>query len=109
MAAFALDELAGVLGSRIRKHLTPLAASAWAGDPYARGSYSYALPGHAEDRAIWAEPMGDRIFFAGEAASAHDFSTTHGAYLSGLAAAERAVALLSGDEGSKVDRNSSPA
>ena len=94
MTAFALDELAGVFGSRIRKHLRPLAVSAWAGDPYARGSYSYALPGHAGDRAIWAEPVDDRIFFAGEATSAHDFSTTHGAYLTGLEAAERAGALL---------------
>jgi len=94
MTSFALDELAGVFGSRIRKHLTPLAASAWAGDPYARGSYSYALPGHAGDRAVWAAPVGDRIVFAGEAVSAHDFSTTHGAYLSGLDAAEQAIALV---------------
>ena len=95
MTAFALDELAGVFGSRIRSRLKPLASSAWARDPYARGSYSYALPGHAEDRAVWAEPIDERIFFAGEAVSAHDFSTTHGAYLSGLAAAEQALALMS--------------
>jgi len=96
MAAFALGELAGVFGNRIRTCLKPLAASAWASDSYARGSYSYALPGHAGDRAVWAEPIGEQIFFAGEAASPHDFSTTHGAYLSGLAAAERALALMSG-------------
>jgi monoamine oxidase len=94
MTAFALDELAGVFGSRIRKHLTPLAASAWAGDPYARGSYSYALPGHAEDRAVWAETLENRIFFAGEATSARDFSTTHGAYLSGLDAADQAATAI---------------
>jgi monoamine oxidase len=94
MTAFALDELAGVFGSRIRKHLTPLAATAWAGDPYAHGSYSYALPGHAGDRAVWAEPLDGRIFFAGEAVSAHDFSTTHGAYLSGLGAAEQAAKAI---------------
>jgi len=94
MMAFALDELAGVLGSRIRTHLKPVAASAWAGDPFARGSYSYALPGHAEDREAWGEPVGERIFFAGEAVSSHDFSTTHGAYLSGLEAADRAAAVV---------------
>ena len=95
MAAFALDELAGVFGNRIRNHLRPLAASAWASDPYARGSYSYALPGHADDRAVWAEPVGERLFFAGEATSARDFSTTHGAYLTGLDAAERAADAVS--------------
>ena len=95
MAAFGIDELAGVFGNRIRSCVRPLVASAWSGDPYARGSYSYALPGHADDRAIWAEPVGNRIFFAGEAVSAHDFSTTHGAYLSGLAAAEQVLASVS--------------
>ena len=34
----------------------------------------------------------DRLFFAGEACSTHDFSTAHGAYLTGIAAAERAIA-----------------
>ena len=92
MAAFAFDELAGVFGNRIRASLEPLVSSAWSGDPYARGSYSYALPGHADDRAVWAEPVDDRIFFAGEATSTHDFSTTHGAYLTGLQAADRAAA-----------------
>jgi len=96
MAAFGIDELASVFGNRIRPCVKPLVASAWSGDPYALGSYSYARPGHADDRAIWAEPVGDRIFFAGEAVSAHDFSTTHGAYLSGLAAAERVLASVSG-------------
>jgi monoamine oxidase len=94
MTAFALDELSGVFGNRIRACLRPLVSSAWVTDPYARGSYSYALPGHADDRAIWAESIDDRIFVAGEAASARDFSTTHGAYLTGLDAAEKAVAVL---------------
>ena len=90
MAGFGIDELAGVFGNRIRGCLTPLVSSAWSADPYALGSYSYARPGHADDRATWAEPIDDRIFFAGEAASARDFSTTHGAYLTGLDAADQA-------------------
>jgi monoamine oxidase len=35
-----------------------------------------------------------RLFFAGEACSTHDYSTAHGAYLTGLAAADQAVAAL---------------
>ena len=61
---------------------------AWQRDPWARGSYSYALPGHAEDRAVLAAPVDNRLFFAGEATSPNFFSTAHGAYLSGLTAAE---------------------
>lgn len=94
MAAFARDELAQIFGSRIRAALTPLASSAWATDPFSRGSYSAARPGHADDRAVWAAPLDERIFFAGEAASLDQFSTTHGAYLTGIAAAERALAAV---------------
>lgn len=92
--AFALDELAGLFGADIRARLTPLAQSAWATDPWARGSYSYALPGHAEDRAILAAPVEDRLFFAGEACSPDYFSTAHGAYSSGIETADRALAAL---------------
>ncbi|HUC68187.1 MAG TPA: NAD(P)/FAD-dependent oxidoreductase [Stellaceae bacterium] len=94
MTQFALDELAGIFGESIRPRLSFLASSAWVGDRFARGSYSYALPGHAGDRAILAAPVEDRLFFAGEACSAHDFSTAHGAYRTGRAAAEAALAAL---------------
>jgi monoamine oxidase len=94
MAEFALDELAGLYGGGIRNRLRFLTASAWVGDLFARGSYSYALPGHAGDRAVLAAPVENRLFFAGEACSAHDFSTAHGAYLTGRVAAEGALTAL---------------
>ena len=95
MSGFAADELARHLGNDIRRRLRPLAATAWAQDPFARGSYSYALPGHADDRAALAAPVEDRLFFAGEACSANFFSTAHGAYQTGEAAAAVALASLS--------------
>jgi monoamine oxidase len=94
MFAFAADELASILGADIRKRISPLAATGWLHDPWARGSYSYAAPGHADDRAVLAAPVDDRLFFAGEATSPNFFSTAHGAYISGLAAAEAALASL---------------
>jgi monoamine oxidase len=96
MAAFAADELAGLFGADVRRRLTPLAASAWRRDPFARGSYSYARPGHAEDRAWLAAPIDGRLFFAGEATSPNFFSTAHGAYETGLRAAEAALTSLPG-------------
>jgi monoamine oxidase len=96
MAAFATDELAALRGNAIRKQLTPLAASSWRGDAFARGSYSYAKPGHADDRAVLASPVDQRIFFAGEATSLNFFSTVHGAYETGTRAAEEALASLRG-------------
>ena len=94
MAEFAIDELVGIYGSAIRRLLHPLASSAWVGDPFARGSYSSALPGHADDRAIFAAPVEHRIFFAGEACSRDQFGTAHAAFTSGVAAAEQAIAVL---------------
>ena len=66
----------------------------FAADPFALGSYSCALPGHAEDRARLAAPVENRLFFAGEACSPNFFSTAHGAYETGLKAADAALASL---------------
>lgn len=91
-ATVAGDDLARVLGEGIRRRLTPLLATSWARDPLALGSYSHARPGHAAARATLAAPAENRIFFAGEAVSKAFFSTAHGAYETGVAAA-RAVGL----------------
>lgn len=88
MVAFAKDELAGLFGAGIRRRLKPAAQTRWAKSPFIRGSYSHALPGCAAARTVLAKPWEERIFFAGEACSAQDFSTAHGAYLTGLDAAE---------------------
>jgi monoamine oxidase len=90
--AFALDELSSLLGSAIRRHLRPLTASSWCRMDGIHGSYSHALPGHAGARAVLARPVDDRLFFAGEATHATDFSTAHGAWESGLRAAEEVLA-----------------
>ena len=94
-ASFATGQLAHLLGGAIRKRLHPVAATAWARDPYARGSYSHAKPGRADARAVLAAPINARLFFAGEACSIHDFSTAHGGYRSGVAAADQVIAALS--------------
>ena len=85
---FARDELVGVLGSDFASRIAPLPMHLWRQDPYARGSYSCALPHRAGDRRRLAEPVEGRLFFAGEACSLHSFSTAHGAYFSGIDAAD---------------------
>ncbi|MGH7046868.1 MAG: flavin monoamine oxidase family protein [Stellaceae bacterium] len=92
--AFATDELANLLGSDIRKRVSLLAATAWQRDPWSRGSYSYGRPGNAGAREVLAAPVDGRLFFAGEATSPNFFSTAHGAFLSGIAAANAALASL---------------
>ena len=89
-AAVAIDELVALLGSAWRTRLTPLATTRWRHHPHIGGSYSHARVGHAGARAVLAAPVAGRLFFAGEACHPYDFSTAHGAYRTGVAAA-RAV------------------
>jgi len=93
-AEHSIDEIVGFLGSDFRRKLKPLAESRWAHDPFARGSYSHALPGHADKRAVLAAPVDGRLFFAGEATSPGFFSTAHGARDSGERAADEILAIL---------------
>ena len=98
-AAQSIDEIAALLGNDFRRKLKPLAESRWANDPFARGSYSHALPGHAGDRAVLATPVDQRLFFAGEATSPHFFSTAHGALESGQRAAREVMAAMAKGRG----------
>ena len=94
LAAQAIDDVAALLGNDVRKSLRPLVESRWGADPFARGAYSHALPGHAGKRAVLAAPVDDRLFFAGEATPPDFFSTAHGARDSGERAASEALASL---------------
>ena len=91
---FAMEQLCALFGSAIRSSLHPLAASNWSQMQHIGGAYSYALPGHTAARNALAQPFEDRLFFAGEATNAGDFSTVHGAHDSGARAAEEAIAAL---------------
>lgn len=89
---FATNQLADVFGGDFKKRVSLLDMHLWAADPFARGSYSFALSGRVDCRQALAAPVDDRLFFAGEACSKFDFSTAHGAYLTGLDAADQVLA-----------------
>ncbi len=90
----ALAELTTMLGGDIRRQFDRGAATAWAADPYARGSYSHCVPGRFGARAILTRPVGGRIVFAGEHTEQSAYGTLHGAHLSGVRAAAEARRLL---------------
>ncbi|MEZ2128721.1 MULTISPECIES: flavin monoamine oxidase family protein [unclassified Sinorhizobium] len=94
-AAFAIDELVAYFGSDLRQKLSFAAMSGWCGNPWIGGAYSYALPGQALQRDVLSEPVDGRLFFAGEACPPGKFSTAHGAYESGVEAAEAAMIRFS--------------
>jgi monoamine oxidase len=91
---FARDELAQMFGSTFPDAIQNSLGTRWMHDPWALGSYSYALPGQAHQREQLSQPMHGRIFFAGEACSVHAVGTIHGALESGISAADRALAVL---------------
>lgn len=64
--------------------------TAWWSDPFVRGSYSHlGLHGTRADRAQLAQPVTERLVFAGEATEPDYPSTVHGAILSGRRAADQ--------------------
>jgi monoamine oxidase len=94
--ANALDAFVRVIGADARKAFAAGSVHAWHRDPWSLGCYSHCLPGHAAARAKLAAPVGERIFFAGEATGGaeDDFAgamTAGGAFLAGQAAARLAA------------------
>ncbi|OJJ12674.1 amine oxidase [Alphaproteobacteria bacterium AO1-B] len=63
-------------------------ATRWSKDPHTFGAYSYSAVGNTPaDFDRFATPVANTILFAGEHATFDFHGTTHGAYLTGLAAA----------------------
>ncbi len=91
----AMKLLSKVVGERAlqSRKLVRTRVTQWTKSPWTGGSYSAALPGRAFAREQLAIAVGP-LFFAGEATSVAHFSTVHGAYLSGLRAAEEASRYL---------------
>ena len=96
LTEFAMAALVRAFGSGLRKRVAKTAVTHWASDPFIGGAYSCARPGYGHVRVRFGETVHDRIFMAGEHASMDSMATAHGAYLTGLSAAYRAVGA---DEG----------
>ena len=87
----ALAAMVEAFGGDIRKRVQKTVLTHWNSDPWTGGGYSHCRPGRAGARAMFGNPVGDRIMLAGEHCSLNFFSTVHGAHLSGQAAAEQAM------------------
>ena len=81
--ALCRDALRSFFGSDVDKRILRTSETAWRSNTLTVGSYSFAKPGGAGGRRVLAEPIEDRLFFAGEATMPESYSTVHGAYLSG--------------------------
>ena len=87
MIDFVLNKLKSTFGSKFyEKYFIKAIATGWANNRFTLGAYSGGVPGKSKLRRDIKFPVGDRIFFAGEA-TAGAFSTVHGANRSGVRAA----------------------
>lgn len=80
-----LSDLHNIVGHDVDDNVTSTQLVRWDTNPFVRGAYSNHPVGVSNDeRAILAETIGDRLFFAGEATvSSGNYATVHGAIESG--------------------------
>jgi len=90
---WAKQQLMAMYGSAIVKEITMAKSVMWHSDPLIQGTYSNALPGQSNLRVVLGQPIDDWLFFAGEATSTNAFATAHGAYLSGIEAANQVMSV----------------
>ncbi|GGB48025.1 amine oxidase [Roseibium aquae] len=87
MIADCMSALRAMFGDGISEPVGHL-ATRWSEDPHTLGAYSYAAAGNTPaDFDRFAEPVANTILFAGEHTTFAHHGTTHGAYQTGLAAA----------------------
>lgn len=74
----------------------------WLSDPWSLGGYSYpGLGSTSEDRETYARPLGNRVFFAGEATEPVEYGTVHAALWSAEQTAEALFRVSTGVEASR--------
>ncbi len=88
MVEDALDVLRNVWEDDVEEPIEVLTTH-WATDPFTLGAYSFPMPGSSmSDFDDLGDPIDDRLILAGEHTIFDYAGTTHGAYMTGLRAAE---------------------
>ncbi|WP_243369186.1 flavin monoamine oxidase family protein [Microvirga solisilvae] len=86
-ARFAREVLAEHFGHRALRNVSVMHATTWRHDPWSRASWAVIPPGLAAIRDSLKAPVGERIWFAGEALSRAQWGTAGGAWEEGERAA----------------------
>jgi monoamine oxidase len=95
MSAYALDLLCELFGASLRSaRRRDRIIADWDGDPFVRGYVAAARPGCADAREALRRDIDSRIYFAGEATHPAFMGDVHGAWLSGIDAANSLARVL---------------
>ena len=91
MIDFAGNWLASLFGSDVKNAIKRSHATRWNHESWILGAMSSAAPDATDARRIMMEPVGGRVWFAGEAVHETSWGTVDGAWESGVRAAEAAL------------------
>ena len=91
MREYAYSIVEEALGSKSIQSIENTITTAWASEPFSKGSYSYSKPSMVRNRKELATPLEGKLFFAGEATEEIHYGTAHGAYFSGLRVANELI------------------
>ncbi len=92
---YVTHQLCNIFGNDVRKFVGRSTMTNWSGERFVRGAYAAARPGKSAARRMLMEPVGGRIWFAGEHLAGPLIQTCGGARLSGEAVARQVDAALS--------------
>ena len=91
ITSFIKNQFGNLIGNNIKE----IIHTSWGKDPFTKGSYSFALPGHSSERELLKKSLEKKVYFAGEATIKSYYGTCHGAYISGVNAANAIISDLS--------------
>ncbi len=91
---FVKGTLRNMIGADVDRYLIGAAATEWGKNPYVQGCYASAEPGAFALRDVLRAPVGERVFFAGEACHKDLWATVGGADLSGTETATTVARIV---------------
>lgn len=104
IVAYMMNILHKIYGKNVPNPLS-YSITRWNRDPFAYGSYSFLPQGEKLNHfQILAEPVLNRLFFAGEATSNTDPATVHGAYETGIRAAREVMEVMTEKSASRLQQ-----
>lgn len=98
MIDFAKQWLVSLYGAGVRDKIRRAKATRWNAEPLVRGAMSAAAPGATAARKTLMEPIGGRVYLAGEALHETRWGTVEGAWESGERAADAVIRRLGGSK-----------
>ena len=96
MIDFARTWLGSLFGAGVKDKIKRAHVTRWNEHPFVLGAMSAAAVGGADARKVLMEPLGGRVWFAGEAVHETKWGTVEGAWESGERAADAVLRHLGG-------------